>query len=188
MKKIILVIVSIFLISISESYSQGQCFDEVCNGGDITTGLTITYSVNQPYCGSCTYTAFYRECKNNGTSIFIIDSIEADAGNAECCFGTAQNDPILSGFILTTAAELISLTGTGSPNNQYSIFTPSRCWMWEGPLGPYPLHKAVFVPCGTILTSCCRYDYEVIDGVSTLINVEAINEALCNEEGCFQIC
>ena len=185
-KKIVFWVILIIFASITKSYSQPGCFLDTCEGNSESMP-PITYQVNQVGCGTCTYTVNYSVCYQDGVSFFLINSIAADITNPPCCFGTAQNDPIISGYILEEAARLISLTGTGSPNNRYSIYTPSRCWRWEGLLGPYPIHDAVFVPCGDGI-SCCRFDYEVIEGESDLIGITPINEEECSGDGCFQIC
>ena len=175
------------VFNIIESYSG--CFNDTCVGGTSIDNLTITYSVNQPNCGACTYTVNYGKCFISGTSVFLINSISADPNNPTCCQGTAVNDPIVSGYILDEAARLISLTGTGSPDNKYKIYTPSRCWEWEGMLGPEGIHTAVLVTCGEN-QSCCIYTYEVINGYADLIDIEArgVQDCRNGDPPCFPIC
>jgi hypothetical protein len=88
MKKLILLLL-FSLINIFYSYSQ--CLD--CQNFEIKE--PITYQVNQPNCGTCSYTVFYRACISIPGS-FLIDSIRADYNNPSCCQGTAINDPMVS--------------------------------------------------------------------------------------------
>jgi hypothetical protein len=177
------------MLAFSIIKADAQCFESICNGGPSIDNLTITYSVNHPNCGECVYTVNYKSCLVNGVSTFLINSISADPNNPTCCQGTAVNDPIVSGYILDEAARLISLTGTGAPDNQYNVYTPSRCWAWEGMLGPEGIHTAVLVPCGTN-QSCCIYTYEVINGYADLIDIEqsGVQDCLNGDAPCFSIC
>ena len=63
------------------------------------------------------------------------------------------------------------------------IYTPSRCWKWEGNLGPDPLHNAVLKPCIDAI-SCCKFTYN--NGVLT--STEAFGEVVCYNSGCFPLC
>jgi hypothetical protein len=173
MKKLILLLL-FSLINIFYSYSQ--CLD--CQYFEIKE--PITYQVNQPNCGTCSYTVFYRAC-NSIQGSFLIDSIRASSSNPSCCQGTAINDPIVSGFILDKAADTIAQQNGGI----VIIYTSSRCWKWEGQLGPGPLHQAVLVPCGTAV-SCCIYYYN--NGVLTRRDVVGTLECRNDPEGCMPLC
>lgn len=136
----------IFVLSMYTLFSQAPCYP--CPDA---FPQPITYTVNQINCGLCTYTVYFEEgCP--GT--FIIKEIRASSSNPPCCLGTAINDPIVSGYILDEAANQIVQQNGGTA----TIYTPSRCWQWEGYLGPDPLHNAVLVPCSNVV-SCCVYEY-----------------------------
>ncbi len=149
--------------------------------------IPITYSVFHARCNlTCTYTVFYSECIINNVSIFLIDSIQADGNNDPCCQGTATNDPMVAGYILDEAGRLISLTGIGS--DTINVYTPSRCWKWEGTLGPFGIHDAVLVPCDNGI-SCCRIIYVIEAGVSTIISRYSSGPMTCDPtEACMRIC
>ena len=186
MKKFSLIIISLLIFSFSETYSQGICFSDSCDG--VTETIQITYSLFQEGCGLCNYIAGYTICTINGeTTLFRIDSIRADNNNPQCCIATAATDPAIQQKIIQQAAIQLSLQGYVNPNDQYSVYTSSRCWQWDGIVGPEGWHNAVFRPCADV-NSCCRYDYEVRDGVPYLINRVAINPVDCHNEGCFQLC
>ena len=160
------------IISSTVAYSQSPCYPCPPSNSE----MSITYTVSQINCGSCTYTVFYEEgCP--GT--FLIKRIVADNSNPTCCQGTAINDPMVSGYILDEAANQIAQQVGGT----ITIYTPSKCWQWAGFLGPGPLHNAVLIPCGTAI-SCCIFHYQ--DGV--LISREAIGEVDCYNTGCFPLC
>ena len=173
-KYLILISTIILLVSSTIVYSQPHCYP--CPIGN--PEMNITYTVSQINCGSCTYTVFYEE---GCPGIFLIKRIVADNSNPPCCQGTAINDPIVSGYILDAAADTIA---AGTIDSIW-IYTPSRCWQWEGFLGPGPLHSAVLEPCGTA-ESCCRYTY--FNGVFVRRESFGVQECRNDPEGCFPLC
>jgi len=169
--KYVLIISLVTILNFLNLHSQDSCYTCPPSQTD-----SISYTVNQPNCGICTYTVYYEEgCP--GT--FIIREIRASSSNPPCCQGTAINDPIVSGYILDEAANQIAQQNGGTA----IIYTPSRCWQWYGHLGPGPLHQAVLIPCGTAI-SCCKFTYN--NGV--LKKREAFGEEDCYNSGCFQLC
>jgi len=180
-KQLFILAVSLFFIFNINVFSE--CFPDCAK----VAKPPIVYSVVQPYChATCFYTVYYSECIINGKSYFLIDSIGGHSTNHPCCQGTAVNDPIVSGFILTEAGRLISLTGIGS--SPFSVFTPSKCRKWVGTLGPVPVHNAVLVPCDFGI-SCCEFIYTIINGESTLTGTNTDGPNTClPEEACMQIC
>lgn len=77
----------------------------------------------------------------------IIREIQASSSNPPCCQGTAINDPIVSGYILDKAADTIAQQNGGTA----IIYTPSRCWKWDGIVGPNGINAAVLKPCNIIV-------------------------------------
>ncbi len=169
MKTFLLSILLIIVLSSTSLFSQ--CYE--CTGQETTN--TITYSVPQVGCGQCEYTVTYKQCSTS--SSILIESIESSASNPVCCQGTAINDPMVSGYILDEAANQIALVVGGT----LTIYTPSKCWKWEGHLGPNGIHTAVLVTCSFNI-SCCVYVYEN----GNLTSHTTKGAEVCNE--CMPLC
>ncbi len=183
MKKVVLFL-ALITISTLTAFSQPGCFPDDC---DNVAQAPITYSVFHPSCNlTCTYTVFYSECIIENVSTFLIDSVAASPYNDPCCQGTATNDPMVAGYILDEAGRLISLTGIGS--DTINVYTPSRCWKWEGTLGPSGIHNAVLVTCDHGI-SCCIMIYVIEGGDSEIIGTYSSGLMTCDPtEACMRIC
>jgi hypothetical protein len=181
--KMLILSLSLILLSISVSYSNHpDCFPDC----DKISRPPITYSVDHFDCGTCFYDVYYQECIINGISTFLIDSVLAHNTNLECCQGTATNNPVVSGYILDEAGLQISLTGVGA--DSFSVYTPSRCWKWEGTLGPYGIHNAVLVYCDEDF-SCCELRYRREKGEMIFWGWRHYGPENCDLfQACMQIC
>ncbi len=182
MKKVVLILVLI-AISTLTTYAQTNCFPG-CGDGE---HLSLDFYYFHPRCNlECRYTVFFTQCVIENEATFLVDSIRAYPDNDPCCQGTATNDPMITGYILESAARIVSAHGYG--DDTVSVYTPSRCWKWVGTLGPFGIHDAVLVPCSTGI-SCCRITYVIEGGVSTMISRYSSGPMTCNEyEACMRIC
>jgi len=146
--KIFVLSLALILVSVFTLYCEEKPVCPFC--ATYTGPFSISFSVAQTGCGTCNYEVVYKMCIVE--SVILIDYISADATNAPCCFGTAANDPIVSGFILDAAGQAIR-------NNHQSldIYTPSNCWRWKGTLGPGGIHSAVLLKCEDEVDNCCIF-------------------------------
>lgn len=179
----------LFCITIFTSNIQAQppdplcAGDTTCNSPYILDTLQVTVS---DLCDSCHYKMFYywRICTNPPRIDFqLIGGEVGDRPFAEYpCAGCTDWKELWKEGVKKVILELKSrLLGPSF----IMTFSNEACWKKINGIGPLEVAGYIVAPCNT---ECCKYTYQVINGVVHLIQYEAPLTTCPPDDECFALC
>lgn len=185
MKKIIILCFAtlLFCITIFTLNSQAQPPNPSCMG-DTTCNETYTYDSLvveiSDLCPLCSYTMYYwrRECFNPHRVDF------------QTSYGKLSNSCVSCGDwkeLWKEGVKKIVLKEANSIQDTtfQMTFSNEACWKKINGIGPVGVGGYTVAPCNT---ECCKYTYQVIDSVVTLIQYEAPLSTCPPGDECFALC